>query len=143
MLIMMSMFSGFIIYFLMLGLAAYIYTSLTVMLTAQRLKVKNSWLAWIPIANLVLLANMAKMHWWPVLLLAAFWIPVVNFIAIIILVVFTFVWMWKICERRHRPGWWVLLMLIPFFVISFKRLLAQVETQCPHPDTHIDKKRQS
>ena len=113
--ILAAMISGIMGYVLLLSLASYVFIAITMMFTAKRLKVKNGWLAFIPIANMVLLANMAKMHWWPVLLLLAFWIPMINMIAMLTLVVFTFIWMWKVCERRHRPGWWALLVLIPIF----------------------------
>lgn len=42
-------------------------------------------------------------------------IPFVNFAASIALTVFTLIWFWKITEMRKRPGWLVLLQLIPFF----------------------------
>lgn len=108
-----AMFGGFFMMLVVIGIASYVYLALTMMLTAQRLKVKNAWLAWIPIANLVLLSKMAKMHWWPVLLLIAFFIPLLNIIAMITLAVFAFIWQWKILERRKLPGWWCLLQLIP------------------------------
>jgi hypothetical protein len=103
-----------LLFIVLLGLLFYVYTSLAMMFTAMRLKTKNAWLAWIPIANLVLMANMAKRHWWPVLLLIAVFIPFINFIAILLLVVFTIIWLWAICERRSLPGWLALLTLIPW-----------------------------
>lgn len=48
-----------------------------------------------------------------IIMLAAFMILYV--VAIIIFVVFSIVWQWKICERMHRPGWWAILLIIPFF----------------------------
>ena len=96
------------------GLAAYVYGSLTMMFTAKRLGIENEWLAWIPIGNLVLMSKMAKMEWWPVLLLLAAFIPFIGGLAVLALTVFTYIWWWKICEARGREGWQVLLTLIPF-----------------------------
>lgn len=111
-----------IVFVLLLVLAFYVYMALAMMTTANRLKEKNAWLAWIPVANLVLMAKMAKMHWWPVLLCATVVLAVIPFVgavlvqlAMIVLMVFAYIWTWKICERRHRPGWWALLQLIPLF----------------------------
>jgi hypothetical protein len=101
--------------FMFVGLLFYVYAALTLMFTAKKLNDSQPWLAWIPVANFVLMARLAKMHWWPVLLLIAFLIPILNFVAIIVFTVFMVIWQWKICEARNRPGWWVLLQFIPFF----------------------------
>lgn len=98
---------------LLVGLVFYIYFALTMMKTADRLKEKNSWLAWIPIANLVLLARMAKMPAWPVLLIIGSIIPFIGIIFSLAFMVFTVVWTWKVCERRNRDGWWAVLTVIP------------------------------
>ncbi|MBT6774184.1 hypothetical protein HOA91_02335 [Candidatus Woesearchaeota archaeon] len=105
---------------LLFGIAFYVYVALALMAVAKRLNDPQPWLAWIPVGNMVLMARLAKMHWWPVLLLTTIlimWIPVVGqviyFIAIIIFSIFTIIWQWKICEARDHPGWWVLLTFIP------------------------------
>ncbi len=113
-----AMIAGFNIVFL----AIWIYQGFAYMTIANRIKTPNGWLAFIPVANLVLFANMARMHWWPVLLLITpfvfIWIPIlgwiISFLAILTLLVFNVIWLWKIFERAGRPGWWPLLMLIPF-----------------------------
>ena len=117
---MLAVFGAIIGVLLLFGVIVYVYMALTLMAVAKRLKDPQPWLAWIPVANLVLIARLAKMHWWPVLLLATVlisWIPVVGqviyLIAIIVLSVFTIIWQWKVCEARGKPGWWVLLTFIP------------------------------
>ena len=57
--------SGLIMVFLIIGAAAYVYMSLALQTIADKTKTENSWLAWIPIANLVLMLNIpdAKGHW--------------------------------------------------------------------------------
>jgi len=108
-----GLFAGFMVAALLMFVAVYVYTALTLMTVAKRLKDKQPWLAWIPIANMVLLARLAKMHWWPVLLVIGALIPVVGFLFVIALAVFGIIWTWKVCEARKRPGWWSLLVLIP------------------------------
>lgn len=108
-----------IIAFLMI-IPVYVYMALTMMFTAKKLQTTHAWLAWIPIANTVLFAKMAKMHWWPILLLAtAFisWIPVVGMIiygiALLGFYIYTIIWSYRICEFRSKPGWWAILTIIP------------------------------
>ena len=108
---MVLVFSAFSI---IISVALYVYSSLAYMTIANKLGVENAWLAWVPITNVYLITRMAGMSWAPMLLMAGFIIPIVNVFCIIIFTVFSFVWMWKIFEKVGRPGWWVLLGLIPF-----------------------------
>lgn len=110
---LMGALAGVAIFAILVGIGFYIYMALAMMKTAQRLGTPNAWLAWIPVGNLVLMANMAKMHWWPVLLLIAMIIPFVNVLASIGLMVFTIIWQWKICEARNKPGWWAIILIVP------------------------------
>ena len=60
-------------------------------------------MAWIPIANLILWANIArKPIWWGILCI----VPFVNFVFMILL------WM-AIAEARNKPNWWGILMIVP------------------------------
>ncbi len=79
-----GMFVGFFI------LAVYVYYAFAWMNIAKRMKYKNPWLAWIPIANLFLFPILAKKHWTYGFLLL---IPIANLI-------FTIIWFWKILELR-------------------------------------------
>lgn len=106
---------AFLFIFLIITLGGYIYFSLTLMRVAQRLKKGPAWLAWIPVGNLYLMAKMAKMHWWPLLLCFGIFIPYIGSVASIVLTIFSLIWIWKICEARKRPGWWALLTIIPIF----------------------------
>ena len=86
-----------------LGLAAYIYMALAVQTIAKKTGTANDWLAWIPIANLFLMLNVAKKPaWWLVLFL----IPLVNIVIAVI------VWM-AVAEARHKPNWWGIVMIVP------------------------------
>jgi len=74
----------------------YIYMSLALMAIATKTNTENGWLAWIPIANVFLVLNIAqKPVWWIILCL----IPLVN------IVIFILVWM-AVAEARHKPNWW-------------------------------------
>jgi hypothetical protein len=85
------------------GLAAYIYVSLALMTIANKTGTPNGWLAWIPIANIILMLMIAKKPiWWIVLFL----IPLVNIVMAIL------VWM-GIAEARSKPNWWGVLMIVP------------------------------
>jgi len=104
----------FIILAIIAGIAFYIYTAWAFYAIAKKLKTEPAWLSWIPIANLYLYSKMAKMHWWPILLLAVAIIPIVGSVGVLILTIFTIIWYWKIFEFMGRPGWWAILGLIPF-----------------------------
>lgn len=82
----------------------YIVMALALMTIAKKLgrEDKAMW-AWIPILNLLLLAELAEQPIWMGLLCL---IPYVGSVIAIFL-------FWKVCERRGKPGWMSLLMLIP------------------------------
>jgi len=81
----------------------YVYMALALMTIATKTNTPNGWLAWIPIANIFLMFNIAgKPAWWFILFL----IPLVNIVIAII------VWM-AIAEARHKPNWWGILMIVP------------------------------
>ena len=93
----------FFLFFLGFILAAYVYMSLALQTIADKTGTANSWLAWIPIANVFLMLNVAKKPmWWFILFL----IPLVNIVIAIM------VWM-AIAEARGKPNWWGVLMIVP------------------------------
>ncbi len=99
-----TMFTGmFGMTFFVFVIAAYIYVSLATMTIATKTNTPNGWLAWIPIANVFLMLQIArKPLWWFILCL----IPLVN------IVIFILIWM-AIAEARHKPSWWGILLIIP------------------------------
>lgn len=112
-------FLGFI---LVSVLIAYILSAIALMLIAQKTKTPNSWLAWIPIANIFLMVFVAKKEWWwALIILLINFIPIVgSFVAMGLLV---YIW-WLICERLNKPGALALLMLIPVVNLVFMLYLA-------------------
>jgi|ERR1700719_2190595 len=98
-----AMAGGTAVFFLVLGLAAYVYTALAMKTIAEKTNTENPWLAWIPIANIILLLNIAKKPvWWIVLCI----IPLVN------IIIFIIVWM-AVAEARGKPGWVGVLLIVP------------------------------
>ncbi len=107
---------GFIWIVLLVGLAFYVYFALVLTSLAKKTNTPKGWLAWVPIANIYLVTQVAGISglWTLAIFLAI--VPFVGGIAIAGLNIW---WWWKIAERVGRPGWWALLMLVPIanFVI--------------------------
>lgn len=100
--------------YLILWFALYIYLALCLQILAEKTNTPNSWLAWIPIANIFLMLQIArKPLWWFVLLL----IPIVNIVIAII------IWM-KIAERIGKPSWLGVLLIVPVIGIAIPGYLA-------------------
>jgi hypothetical protein len=94
---------GIIFVALLFGLAAYVYISLALQTIATKTNTANTWLAWIPIANLFLMLSIAKKPMWWFLL---FLVPLVNIVIAIM------VWM-AMAEARGKPSWWGILTIVP------------------------------
>lgn len=94
---------GILFFIVLCGLAAYIYISLALQTIANKTSTPNPWLAWIPIANIILMLSVAKKPmWWFILFL----VPLVNIVVAIM------VWM-AIAEARGKPSWWGILTIVP------------------------------
>jgi hypothetical protein len=96
----------------LISLAVYVYCALTLQLIATKTDTSNSWLAWIPIANLYLMCKVSgKPGWWLLLLL----VPLINIVFMIV------IWV-GIAEARKKPTWLGILMIIPginFIVMGY------------------------
>jgi len=109
--------AGFSMIFFLFAIAIYVYIALALQTIAQKTNTENPWLAWIPIANIILILNIAKKPiWWIVLLL----IPLVNIIIAVI------VWM-GVAEARNKPSWWGILMIVPVVNLIVPGYLAWVD----------------
>ncbi len=108
---------GTFLFFLLVVVAIYVYTALAIQTIAEKTNTENPWLAWIPIANFILLLNIArKPIWWIVLIL----IPLVNIVIIVM------IWM-AVAEARNKPSWWGILMIVPGVSIIVPGYLAWAE----------------
>ena len=110
--------SVMLVFALVLSLGLYIYSSLALMTLAKRLDQENTWFAWVPILNMVLLYRMGDMN--PLLILIVL-IPglgaaVVGIISIIALM--------NICEKRGYDKLLGLLALIPLANLILLGVLA-------------------
>jgi hypothetical protein len=97
------------------GLVAYIFTSFCLMKIADKLDIPNSWLSWVPIAQIWVMVRAAgKPGWWLILFL----IPLVNFV--IGLIVF-----FSIPTSLNKSSLYGLLLFVPILgVFLYFGLLA-------------------
>ncbi|MEN7982687.1 MAG: hypothetical protein ABFQ65_04540 [Nanoarchaeota archaeon] len=120
---LLGLMIGMVVFFLLIAIGLYVYSALALMAIAKRTNTKRAWLAWIPYANIYLVSKIAKKHWWPILLLILITIfsffpenmilNIIELISTVIFAVFMIIWWWKICQRRGKPGWWALIVIIP------------------------------
>jgi len=102
-------------------LAVYIYSALALMTIANKTKTKNSWLAFIPIANIYLMTQIAGLSGlWTLVILAGF-IPVIGTMAVLAAMVYFW---YLIAEKCKRPGWWGILFIIPIVNLVVMGILA-------------------
>lgn len=101
--------------FVLLGVLVYVFLALAFQKIASKTNVARGWLAWIPVANFFLYSRVARMHWWPILLIVAMPFSYVGPVAGVLFFVFNLIWMWKIFVRVKMPGWWALSLIIPIF----------------------------
>lgn len=110
-----SAIGAFIAAFLVLAIififAYWIYTSLAWSTIGKKLKYKNNWIAWIPIARWSMILELGRFHWALIFLLL---IPILGWIAILVLLLIS---MWRIYEKLNFSGWLALIPIlcwIPF-----------------------------
>ena len=104
------MITAFFAVFMIFFAAVYVYTAIALMAIAKKTKTKNAWLAWIPVANIYLMTQIAEVQWWTMLFLLFAWIPVLGPAIVMGLTIY---WWWNIAERRKMPGWMGILMAVP------------------------------
>lgn len=94
--------------------AFYVYNALALQTIAKKTNTENGWMAWIPIANLVLAVTIAKKPiWWFILFL----IPIVN----IVIGILVFM---GIAEARNKPSWWGVMVIVPVMNLVMPGYLA-------------------
>lgn len=95
-------------------LAIYAFSAYCLGVIAQKTNTPHAWLAWIPVANFFLMVKVAgKSYWWVLLL----------FIPLVSIVITALVWM-KIAERRAKPGWLGILVIVPLVNLGILGYLA-------------------
>jgi magnesium-transporting ATPase (P-type) len=109
-----GIFAGMFLFFIFVVIAVYVFYAICLMKIANKTNTPNSWLAWIPIANLVLMLQIAKKPLWWIIL---FIIPLVNIVISIL------VWM-GISKELGKPNWLGILIIIPIANLIIPAYLA-------------------
>ena len=99
------------------SVVVYVFVAFCLFIIAKKTNTENPWLAFIPIANIVLACQIAGKPWWWIFL---FLIPIANIVLGIIV-------MWKICEARNKPGWLGILVIVPVVNVIIFAILAFVD----------------
>lgn len=102
--------AAMLVAFLIIALILYLYMSWATMVIARKTNTPGPKLAFVPVANVYLMAKMADLSgWYTTSLLLAF-IPFIG--GFITLATFAYIW-WRIAKKLGRPGYWGILMLVP------------------------------
>jgi len=97
-----------------MGLVIYVYLAVCIQKIAQKCGVENTWMAWVPILQIVpLLESGRKPIWWIILC----FIPLVNIVIAIL------VWM-AVAENRGKPAWIGILIIVPIVGLFIPAYLA-------------------
>jgi len=92
---------GFFMIQMLFSIGFYVIMAIALMTIANKTGTPNSWMAWIPIANLVLMVQIAELEmWWTLVVIVTCGLAGI------------YVWM-KIAERRGKPSWAGLLIIVP------------------------------
>ncbi len=118
---MVAFIGGFILVMFLVLIACYVFYAICLQKIAKKTKTENGWLAWIPIANIVLMLQIAKKPiWWIIL----FFIPLAN------LVITILVWM-GIASAVKKPDWLGILMIVPVANLVIPAYLAFSKDDAP------------
>jgi len=119
-----TLFAGALVFVLIIGLAIYVFVAIALMTIAIKTSTPLAWLAWIPLANIYLMTQIAGLSgWWTLAIL----LPIIPFIGQIALIVIMVWWWWKIAEKRGFPGWLGILTIIPLVNLIIMGVLAWAE----------------
>lgn len=99
-----SYWMGIMMANLVVTVVMYVIVAYFLMKIAKKAGRTDSWMAWIPILNLVLMIQIAGKPWWWIFL---FIIPIVNIILAF------YIWI-EIAKKMGKPGWYGVLMIVPF-----------------------------
>lgn len=108
--------------FLLAFIIFYIYVAVCLMFIAQKTKTKNSWLAWIPFANVFLITNVAGLHWGYAL--GIILLPIIPFLGALVSFGLTIYAFWLVSEKRGVHGALSLLLIIPIVNLIYLGYLA-------------------
>ena len=119
--LIIAIFVGVFLLAVLISIALYVFSAITLAIIAKKTKTKDGWMAWIPIANIYLMTKIAKVPGWVTLIVLLAGIPFIG--GLIFIGVYIWLW-WKIAEARKMPGWVALLMILPPVNLVVMGLLA-------------------
>lgn len=115
--------AGVGLFFLILGIAIYLFTSYCLYRIAVRLNVPAAWTAWVPVVHLWTIVAAAGKPWWWLLLL---FVPLVN--------IFIGIYLWLCITENLGHNKWLGLLVIPLGVF-FIAYLAFAKYSAPAPSS--------
>ncbi len=92
-------------------LVTYVYFAITLQMVAKKTQTSNSWLAWVPIGNIVLMCMVARRPLWWVPLIIILPVTIIGIIPAFIMMVLIFM---GIADARDKPKWLAALICVPF-----------------------------
>ena len=98
-----SFYPGFGTQHIIFAILLYAYYSYSLQIIAAKTRISNSWMAWIPILNLILMCRIGNTS---ILILLGLLIPLLN------LFVFAYIW-GEIAFATNRSRWYGVLILVP------------------------------
>jgi len=112
------------IFLFIFSIAVYVYSALCLQFIAKKTNQGPVWMAWVPVANLFLMAKIAGIPYtWLFIFLAGF-IPYIG--ALVSMGFAGYIW-WKISEARGKPGWIGILCVLPLISLVGMGILAFTE----------------
>ncbi|MCK9573271.1 MAG: hypothetical protein M0R20_02570 [Candidatus Omnitrophica bacterium] len=122
-----AVFGGIFLFIIVLSLIFYVYSAICLFFIAKKTNTEPAWLAWIPVANLFLMCDIAKIKYLWLLGILGLFIPFINILANIYLMgLFVYVW-YKIAIARNKPGWLGILTIVPVVNLVIMGYLAFAE----------------
>lgn len=119
------------VFFGVLGLVGYIFTALAFQKIGKEMNYKNSWFAWVPILQNIMMFELGEQNPW---LLLLFLIPGIGQIVIL---VFIFIALMNINEKRGYDKVLAVLLFVPFGMYILFYLLAWKPKTVVAPSTPI------
>lgn len=106
---MWGLIATFMAVFIIIGILIYLYLAYCLYRIAGRHKIQNAWLAFIPIANLWVLLQIAGLPAWWMLIIVIGIIPVIG--GLIALAGWIYI-LYMFLQRINQPWWWILIMVL-------------------------------
>ena len=89
---------------LLIYIAIYFFTTLPLFIIAKKCEHEYAWLAWVPLADLWLMCDMAA--------IPLYWAILSVIISPLFPILLIALW-WRISENTNKPGWLGFLMVVP------------------------------